>query len=422
MNQLSNMPAIGRHKGTAEKWVRFGSRNVFPEFLRALVDNCPPLMLALNRMAWFIAGNGVEFHDENGEVFAGSEDQWRELMGEEGEREFLDRTAADLCLMGSRSWELILNGFAEPGLLGHLDTMRVRSEELDDDGYPGGFWWSDDWTKARSDKKFKPVPLNAYRPDKLVEKAVMYRKGYHNGSDVYGIPWWMAALTQGEVLSKIPVFNRTQIDGGFRPAFHIHVFNEGSKKRIKQLDERIEATFTGEDGKLYALTYGTVEEGAPQFNPLPRGDHAGELSQLEEKDEAMIYKAVGIPRILLGAETKTGLGGQGLAIEQTLAMFMRTVIIPLQNKFILEGALNVMRQCSGFENIAKAVMKQVDPFDSVVDPVIQRQTYMRRTTVNEDRVANGLDPLPDSDPRGEMFLIEINPGVSDDAEEEKEEA
>lgn len=47
------------------------------------------------------------------------------------------------------------------------------------------------------------------------------------------------------------------------------------------------------------------------------------------------------------------------------------------------------------------------PFESATDQDLQRMTYLRRTTVNEDRIANKVDPLPDVDERGNKMLIEI---------------
>ncbi len=397
---LGNTPNIGTEIQPGEKWVRFGRQNLFPEFVVGLAHNYQPVLSAIDKMALYLAGEGIEFVDAAGKPVEQDAAIWAELMQYEGEGSFLRSTFKDLVMIGARSFEVAYDGQGKrmPAAVYHLDATRLRLGEKNAQGIIETMYWSSNWELWRGNKeKYKAQELpnwqTAVEGRERLDKYVSYARLKIPGQDYYGWPWWIGALTDMEVGARIPHFNRTQLDTGFRPAFHIHVFTDKDDADLSELDSDVEAIFTGVDGKTYVVTHGTVGEGAPQLTKLERGDHAGELDKIGDRSELIAYKAIGIPPILMGAEVKTGMGGQELAIQQSITMFQRTVCMPQQHMVTLD-AWKLVKMRGGTS--VKARIKQLRPIDDATDAVLQRQAYIASTTVGEHRIATGK-PLFNTD-------------------------
>jgi hypothetical protein len=419
MSTIGNAPVVNDKANPSEDFVRCGRQNLFREFLRGLADNVAPLNSVVNTMALYIAGRRLVFKDRNGEEIERATEVWNALHAEEGEAYFRRAVAKDLALLGDRAFELSINALGQPAALYHLDAMRLRIGKKDGKGKINQFKWCSNWeltNKYSKDYPIQTLPAFNLKGEAFREKGkgVMFAKDYHQGQDYYGMPWYMSALTDAEVWARIPVFNRTQIDTGFRPAFHIHVFLNSDDQKIEEIDGYIEEVFTGPDGKTYAVTHGTTAEGAPQITKLERGDHAGELDKMGDRAEQVLYKSCGIPPILMGVEVNTGMSGKGLALDQSVTQFMRTQIQPRQ-WLITDDALRIIQLC-GVSEAVSCEVEQLIPFDPATDPALQRQTYLRSRTINEDRLAGGLgkltiDGVPEEDggvpdPKGDKLLIE----------------
>ena len=56
LRQGSVAPFIREERWTTDPWIWHGRKNLFPEYIRALVDNCGPLERCITMLAQFIAG------------------------------------------------------------------------------------------------------------------------------------------------------------------------------------------------------------------------------------------------------------------------------------------------------------------------------------------------------------------------------
>lgn len=406
LGQVGNAPMIGGASSLAGDWVRFGSQNLFPEFCAALADNCSPLAACVETMAQFVAGSGWSFSDANGEPMPEAHRAWAAICGEQGEWYHLSSTAHDMALMNTFAWEVVRSrvGIA---MLQHLDVCRVRAGKRNAQGRIPAYWFSSNWQKA-FDAKYKPMSIPAWGTKQ--PKELIYNRAYKQLRDYYGEPHWMAAMVDAEVLARIPVFNRTQLEGGFKPSVHAHLQSNRDDADLDQLDEDFEMTFTGEDGKPYILTVGAINE-TLTITKLERGDHAGELDATRRVSKEEIYHSYGIPPVLMGVNVSTGLSGKGLAIQEELSLFQTTKVRPRQRR-IEEAAKMVLREM-GIDVPLVRIMPLV-PFEPATDADLVRMTYMRSTTVNEDRISRKMDPLPATDERGDKMLIEITGAAKTD--------
>lgn len=418
MNMVGNVPRIDPTANRNEEFVPCGQKNLFREFLRSLADNSPPLATAVRTLGLYVAGKRLVFKDKDGQEVQRAADVWNSLHVEDGEAHFRKATASDIALLGDRAWEVITTTGGQIAQLYHMDAMRVRLGKRDENGRIKKMFFSSNWElRMRGNRDYKEVEIPAFGSEgmRAAKKGILFAKDYHQGQDYYGLPCYLSALTDAEVFARIAVFNRTQIDTGFRPAFHIHAITGKDAENVDELDEMIEEIFTGPDGKSYALTNGTRDE-APIITKLERGDHAGELDTMGDRAEQVVYKACGIPPILLGVDVNTGMSGKGLALDQSVAQFMRTRIQPMQY-LITDDALRIVQMMGVMEAVSCEV-EQLIPFDPATDPALTRQTYLRRTLVYEDRQAAGLPPITTDgkepkedrsnwDPRNFLTLLEV---------------
>jgi hypothetical protein len=384
-NLVSNAPAIPENRRDNLPYVPFGANNLYPELILGLVDNCGPLGACTQRFAPYIAGHGVEFLDDNDEIIDEAQSKWLDLTISQGEDYLLEATSIDIAIMTAKSWHIRYDSRGIPAAVDHIDVSRIRSGKKDALGKINDFYFCSNW-RLRNSSHYKEVRIPSYGFDR--KEGLIYQHRYHPQNDYYGPPEWIPALADAEVLTRIPAFNRTQIDTGFKPGMLINVkIANKDDADLDQLDEDLEMTYTGEDGKTYMLHASNLDEDI-EITKLERGDHAGELDATRKVSKEEIYHTYGMPPILMGVDVSTGLGGQGLAIEQTLEMFTNTRVLAKQ-KYITRDAKRIIEACG--IKVAKCRIRPLIPFEPAKDEVLQRQTYIARTTVGEDRLANGME-------------------------------
>lgn len=384
-NELGNAPFIGPHAvgKSGEDWMKFGNSNLFPEFCCALVDNCAPLSASVEVMSMFIAGSGIEFLDSNGEPMEEARRKWEDLCDGDPDA-LIEATSRDIAMLNTMAW---VGRRSAIGLarIDHIDVARIRSGKIKDEEVKE-YFFSSNWSKYKV-KEYEPIMIPAWGERK--DRVLLYRKSYKNLRDYYGEPHWLAAMVDAEVLARIPVFNRTQLDTGFKPAIHAHLTTSRDQEDLEEIDEDFEMVFTGADGKSYVLTVGAIGEDL-KITKLERGDHAGELDKTRAVSKEEIWQAYGIPPILMGANVPTGMSGRGLAITEELSLFQTTKVVPKQ-KHICVAAKMVLKECG--IDVPLVRIKPLVPFEPAQDPALLRQTYLRSRNVGEDRIKTGMPVL-----------------------------
>ena len=371
---------------TGEEWVYFGKRNLWPEDMRSLADNCGPLERCVHTTALMIAGNGVKFYDKAGkEVEEARTVLNDELLKDTTEEAFLYSLAYDVAMMNACTINVRRAAGGDIVRLDHLDVTRFRSGVLGEDGKPSRYYWCSNWARQREGARFAPKPLEVYN-DSVKAEAVIYSRGYRQGSmgDVYSIPWWIGAINAAEVWAKIDAYNATQIDTGFSASVHLHTYTNRPDSELDTYDEKVMRAYSGARGRGIFHTYGTPEEGAPLLTKLDRGDHAGELDEIRDGAERVIYNAYGMPGILMGIETKTGMDGASKALSQAQAQVQAMLIRPKQ-QLITKALVRVLND-KGLTNVWEGKFDQMDIVEPGKDEVFARMAAMAAMDKNEYRV------------------------------------
>lgn len=387
-----NVAPFVEERYTGNAWVEFGKRNLFPQMMRTLVDNCAPLERCITTAAMLIAGQGVKFYTKDGEEIEEARAAFDELMGDTTQEEFLFASAYDIAFLNARSWGVRRAAGADIVRLDHIDVSRLRAAKMVDSVVPA-YWYSQNWVRYRQGKQYEPESLTAYGVgrDKL---EVMYTKAYKQGRDIYGEPWWLGAIKAAEVWAKVDKYNETQIDTGFSASVHLHTFTNKDDDQLAKYDDRVTKAYTGSMGRGIFHTYGTPEEGAPQITPLQRGDHAGELDDIADRCDRVIANAYGMPLALMGIEVKTGMDGASAALEQAYKQVMQMLILPKQ-QMITRDLVKLMN-AKGLTEVWEARIDQLDLVADGLDAKARGEAYLRSVTLNEYRERElDMEPMED---------------------------
>lgn len=395
LQQKSVAPRIVERYTNAD-WVSFGERNLWPEQMVILMQNCAPLKRCINTLAQLIAGNGIRFFSKSGEEIDEGRAALQELCKDSTEEDFLLGLAYDTAFMGAVSPVIRRAAGSKIVRLDHLDVSRLRSGELNkDSGKADTFYWSTNWAKRGTNDRYKEQSFPRYEPGKVkADREVHYAKTYGPGSaaDVYTHPWWMGCINACEVWTKVDAYNKGQIDTSFTPSVHLHSFTNKTEKELDVHHDKVIEAYTGAMGEGIFHTYGAPEEGPPQVTILPRGNHAGELDAIRDGCERVIYNAYGMPPILMGVDTKTGMDGASAAIQQAQVQVDRMLVQP--NQQIITKTLVMILNDMGMKDIWEAKMDPISLVSPEQDEVVLRQAYIRCVTVDEhrERVLK-MDPL-----------------------------
>jgi hypothetical protein len=378
---------------TGSPWVWFGADNLFPNAMRTLADNCVPLARCLEMAAMFIAGKGVKFKDKEGNEIEAAQQRFQQWLADTTEEDFLYATALDIALMNSYSW--VIRRAAGSGIarLDHLDVSRVRTAKMIEGKIPA-YYFSSDWSKVgtrggASEERYKPLEVPAYDPAKPAPKELFYYRTYKQGRDYYGEPWYLSAVSDCEVWAKVPVFNKVQIDTGFKPTIHLHLPFDGDPKDIDQVVQDIQDAYTGAAANGLFTTFGNPGETAPALNPIERGDRAGELDLIRDNAEKVIVRGYGIPDILYRMDTSGGLTSQGSALKAALEQFESTFVEPKRG--MIEKALTKLMNDDGIE-VWECEIEELDVFE---EEGATEKVMLAAMTVNELREEMDLPPLDD---------------------------
>lgn len=418
----NNLPEVSATVLNGRDWVSYGRANTFPEYCLAVIANCAPLAAAAQRMQMFLEGVRFEPLDKNGEVVQGALDDYMSWFGVDTdngqshqEAEYRRRVMSDIAHMSSLSVDVATSiGQAEGtgkgrkvAALYHRDVARLRVGKPNvKTGKIEKNYWCANWEKVGS-TRYKAIPIPVFDPKNpgANKLASIYAGRYTAGMEFYYLPAWVGALADAETWASIPIHNKTQADAGFSATHILAVPGNKDQVDLDKIDEDIEVMFTGARGKrIMTVLKGNSGERV-EVLPVQRGDQPGESEGLRDKATNHILTAYhGFPKVLLGMDINAGMGGAGLALEETWNHFVSTSVIPLQS--IYTDLHCALLRLNGHAEVVGGRIVSHAPF-KFVDNELKRKEYLATTTVNDALRAQGRPELPADDARGKMMLAEI---------------
>lgn len=407
-----------------KKWVEIGQSNTFPEYCMAVIANCAPLAAAAQRMSLFLTGLRYEPLDKEGKVVEEALKEYESWFGQDidgqaqqTEKQFRTRVMTDIAHLSALAVDVAPTVGTEKEItstskkkiaaLFHRDVTRLRVGQYDEQTKRRTHnYWSANWEKCKT-KRYEPIPLPVFDPKKLSGAKVfsIYAGQYVSGMQDYFLPVWIGALSDAENWASIALHNKTQADASFSGTTMVAIPGNKDQVNLEQIDENLELLYSGPRGKkIFTVLKGNTGERV-EVIPIPRGDAPGESEDLRDKStDAILTGYHGMPKVLIGMDIDAGMGGAGLALEETWNHFLNTAVIPSQELYT--NMIDTMLRLNGFENVVRGRIVNEAPW-KFTDKALKAQEYMATTTVNDSLKAQGKPVLPPEDKRGSMMLKEI---------------
>lgn len=325
-------------------WVDYGEDNLFPQYLISLYNSSAVHGALVSSIANMIFGEGIKAEGE------------AQLKIEKlNLNDTMRNACGDLKLQGGFYLEITWSlDRTEIKKVEHIPFERIRSGEMDEEGFVDAFYHCLDWEKAKKDE-IQEIP--AFNPKLKDEQPIQLLavKPFSIGSNYYARPDYRAALDWIEVDKEVGVFHNNNINNGMAPSFAIHFKNgipDPEKRKEIRRDFTKQLTGASNAGK-FVMTFSDGGDTAPDMQPFDLSDahNQYEFISRECTDKIMIGHRVTSPA-LFGVKTAGQLGGTD-EMKSAMEIFERDVIKPYR-KLINDTVTLILREC-GYKETASVV-------------------------------------------------------------------
>lgn len=301
-----SVPVCFDVKGTG-KWVKWGTDNLFPQFLWDNYLKNSNLQSIINSMLDYIIGDGIicqEMMNKNEETL----------------QDVIKKCVVDYLIFGSFAIEVIRNregGIAE---IYYQNVMNVRLSEDEATAYLSNKWGS--W---RSDVIELPTDKN--------ENHFLYYCTNSITRGIYGIPSYIGALKSVLILNATRDFHLNNLNNNFAGNAIIN-FNNGvpSADVQEEIEKKIKDKFAGaENSGKFLLAFNDNKDSAVTIERL-EADNFGDLyTSLQNSSVNDLFTAFRIAPILVGVNPENN-GFSKTEYLEAFTLYNRTVIKPIQDK------------------------------------------------------------------------------------------
>lgn len=253
-------------KNSSMGWIKFGSRNNWPNILLDLYNQSPTHHAAINFEVQCIVGSGVDYEAmklDGTQIFPNYQYSYDQLIR---------NLALDYCLYGAYAIEIIRNKGGKDFSFYHIPYEKIRCSPYDEDGVITSYWISNDWTALGQNP---PIELEAIemRDESEIKMGKPYLyvfKNYDPTMSYYQNPSYIAGLKA--IQSEVEYLNfdlKTTVNS-FVPSGML-VLNEVETDDQRQaVIDNITRMFQGSDAanSLMISFRNNVDETKPEFIPF----------------------------------------------------------------------------------------------------------------------------------------------------------
>lgn len=299
------------------KWVKWGSDNLFPQFIWDNYLKNSNLQSIVNSMLDYVIGDGIicpTFVNKDEETLS----------------DVIKKCVVDYLIFGCFAVEVIRNRDGGIADIYYQNVMNVRLSEDEKAAFLSNKWGS--W---RSDVIELPT-------DKNENHFIYYcTNGVTRG--IYGIPTYIGALKSVLILNATRDFHLNNLNNNFAGNAIIN-FNNGvpSSDVQEEIEKKIADKFSGsENAGKFLLAFNDNKDAAVTIERL-EADNFGELySSLQDSSTKDIFTAFRIAPILVGVNPENN-GFSKTEYLEAFTLYNRTVIKPIQDKLVsLFSKLNI---------------------------------------------------------------------------------
>ena len=310
-------PKVKKAKGG--KFVAYGTKNDYPDYLEELAKSSPTHGTLVKSKARMVYGNGLKGRgDTNIKIKKFSLNNT------------LRSAVYDYEKHDGFYLEIILTNKGNIGEVNHVPFKHVRPAEKED-GEIKGYWYNENWKKER-DSEYVP----AFSKDSKEVRQFLF-VGLLDG--YFPTPNYVSATNYIELERALSTYFLMHVKNGLHPGFML-VFKQGEPDETAKATMRaqVEKQLMGEENtNKFFIVYVEDDESPPEFVPIEISDPSDQYRTLDEiaPEKIMIAHAVVSPMIF-GLKNNTGLGNNAEELETAYNLFNITYANP-RRKEIEEG-------------------------------------------------------------------------------------
>lgn len=313
------------------KYIQWGDRNMYPEYLLHLYQNCATLRSVINGAVDYVCGDGIESVTMPNKRINRAGDTKASLV---------EALARDYFTFGGFAIEVIRNREGGIGEVAALPMQYLRSDKFNE-----SFHYSENWGKGKNNAEVLPkfVPDN-----KDIARSVYY---YKNATcNTYPEPIYAASIKPCEIECNIDNYHLNAISNGFAGSFIVNFNNGVPDDEVKdEIERAFNSKFAGsENAGRIAFCWNESKESATTLDKLEVDNFGDRYSSLAKHSRQQIFTAFRANPNLFGIPTDS-LGFSSEEYDSAFKLFNRTIIRPAQKRicdaldeiFGVEGALSI---------------------------------------------------------------------------------
>ena len=317
-------------------WVEYGEDNNFYQYLIDLFHSSPTNNAAIQGISDLIYGEGMEAAEGSSlEAYV----NFIKIFQAEDVR----RVCHDLKLFGHASFQLTLDKGQVVGAF-HIPRNYLRPAKVNDEGEVDTFYFSNDWSKAKS-PKFAPQAFPAFGHQADGDDvAILSVESYSPGSVYFSPVDYQGGLQYAELEGEIANYHLNNIKNGLAPSMMIN-FNNGVPPIEEQfeIERDILAKWGGSSNSGKAIiAFNDSPDNAATIEAVQLSDAHNQYQFLSDEciRKVMVAHRITSP-MLLGIKDNTGLGNNAEELQVAYELFKNSVIKPFRH-LVTEAAESVM--------------------------------------------------------------------------------
>ena len=315
----TNIVSPEEKKVSGKKYVLWGDRNQYPEYLAELFANCTTLHSVVLGTADYIAGNDAVVTEPL---------QDKRFMNKKGQtaHDIVKVLARHAALYGGFALQVIRSKDHKVAEIYPVNPRFLRSDKENE-----LFWYSEKWKGEGG--TVKTVLYPKFIPNSEEDSAIVFVKG--DVDTTYPQPVYCAAVKDCEVERSISEFHLNNINNGFMGSYVVN-FNNG--KPTDEVKEEIERKFNEKfAGKSNAgrilFSWNDSKDTATTLQKMEIADYGEKYETLSKHCERAIYKAFRANPNLFGLATESN-GFNSEEYQEAFKLFNRTVVQPIQKSIV----------------------------------------------------------------------------------------
>ena len=299
-----------------EKFVRFGSDNLFPQIINQIYHQSPLTSSIIDFKTNSVIGGGFELKPFA--VATGIEKVAEYTFIKKNKFKKLIRTITrDLIMHGRVCIKVCEND------KGEISFKRVGPEQVRINKQKTIITTAEDWALSSN-----------------IDSAPAYKKGLKEsfyiyeidspGQDIYPIPSWCSSLNWAFVEAESSYLHKSNIINSIFPSFMIKLAKKfGSAEEQQQFKDTVDkAKGAPNAGRIMTFVANTVDQ-LPTIEAIPTNQNDKLFTQTDERIDAEVYRSHSIDPLIMGTRV-SGKLGSGNELDKSYTIYEKNVVMPLR--------------------------------------------------------------------------------------------